>query len=165
MTYRVILTGSRWWTQSIAIRAVLGDLQIEHGGDLVVVHGACPTGADALGDLIADEFGIRRDPFAAYWDHCAPICPRKPHRKMRKPGDVHHPGVLPDYCPGAGPRRNLAMAERGAREFVAFAAAERSFGTANMIKLAREHGIGGRKWVPGGGAPVLLPALARRGAA
>ncbi|OPC83050.1 hypothetical protein B4N89_20785 [Embleya scabrispora] len=164
MTYRVILTGSRWWAKPIIIRAVIGDLHDEHGRNLVIAHGACPTGADALADSIAAEFGIARDPFPAYWDHCAPTCPRRPHRKPRKAGDVHHPGSLPTYCPGAGPRRNLALAQRGAKEFVAFAGPG-AWGTANMIKAAREHGIPGRKWTPASGQPVVLPALARRGVA
>lgn len=165
MSYRVILTGSRHWTRSIVIRAVLGDLQIKHGGDLLLIHGACPTGADALADLIAIELDIARKLVPAAWDHCAPTCPTRAHRKPRRDGDIHHPGKLPDYCPGAGPRRNAAMATAGADEFVAFAMEQRSWGTASMIRFAREHGIPGRKWTPGRTTPIVLPATRMRGAA
>jgi len=52
--YRVLVTGSRTWTDEQAIRTALASVIRLHGPERVtVVHGACPRGADALADRIA----------------------------------------------------------------------------------------------------------------
>jgi hypothetical protein len=56
--YRVILTGSRDWENVEAIRTVLKALR-DQDPKTVLVHGACPTGADAIGDSLWDgEWGL-----------------------------------------------------------------------------------------------------------
>ncbi|WP_431781745.1 SLOG family protein [Streptomyces chumphonensis] len=49
--YRVLVTGSRDWTDTTTIAAALEQALIDAGPrPVVVVHGACPRGADALAD-------------------------------------------------------------------------------------------------------------------
>jgi len=48
--FRVLVTGSRTWTRAAAVVAALDVLHAEHGAALVVVHGACPRGADAIAE-------------------------------------------------------------------------------------------------------------------
>lgn len=45
-SYRVLVTGSRDWADEQTLRAELCRLRYEHAS-ITVVHGACPTGADA----------------------------------------------------------------------------------------------------------------------
>jgi YspA, cpYpsA-related SLOG family len=47
--FRVLITGSRHWKDRRAIYDRLNALLAEHGS-LIVVHGACPTGADKIAD-------------------------------------------------------------------------------------------------------------------
>lgn len=58
---RILVTGSRGWTDKQAVadaleRAVLG-LYTPAEGLPVLVHGACPTGADAIADELWLEHG------------------------------------------------------------------------------------------------------------
>lgn len=49
--YRVLVTGSRTWDDPAKITAALGVAQGEaRGRPMVVIHGACPTGADRIAD-------------------------------------------------------------------------------------------------------------------
>ena len=52
---RVIVTGSRKWTDSKAVFDALWDVFHEHGA-FQLIHGACSTGADSM---------------AAYWSRVA----------------------------------------------------------------------------------------------
>jgi len=56
--YRVLVTGSRTWTDEQAIRTALAAVIWPHGPEnVVIVHGACPVGADAIADRIATAWG------------------------------------------------------------------------------------------------------------
>ena len=46
MTYRVLVTGSRAWPDEATVEEALEEVRAL--GALVVVHGACPSGADAM---------------------------------------------------------------------------------------------------------------------
>jgi hypothetical protein len=124
-------------------RAVWAELDLVVAGRdpkrVLLRHGACPDGFDQLADEWAAARGIERDPFPADWDSCALGC-RPGHRVRKWPGDTVHPGLLDDYCPGAGPRRNAAMVAAGAELLLAMPSA-RSRGTWNAVRLARAAGI------------------------
>lgn len=149
MTYRLIITGSRTWTDTDAIRdTILAARARSHGQQLYVVHGDCPcavcahhpcrctpdtvmpgtpanpVGADAIAARIALDhahLNIASECFLADWDNCAATCPPRPHRRPRRRSDVFHPGQSATYCPIAGPRRNQAMVDGDADETHAFA--------------------------------------------
>lgn len=95
---RILVTGSRDWTDASAVVAAL-DEAASLGDEVVVVHGDCPTGADRI---------------AAEWvqaQHDQPFDPRI--------GEEPHPA---DWSLGrkAGPERNAAMVARGADLCLAF---------------------------------------------
>lgn len=139
MNARVIVTGSRDWVDPTSVeRALFGLVEL---GWLTVVHGACPTGADLFAARWAEEFSVcvEAEPWPADWDSCSWHCPPG-HRRLKRAGDVTHPGVLPDYCPSAGPRRNAAMVGAGADLCLAFPLG-RSYGTRGCMRLAAAVGI------------------------
>lgn len=137
-TYRVLVTGSRDWTNRRAIEDTLtaaGALAISLGQRLTIVHGACPTGADA----IADEW--------ARWhrDHGRPF-DIEPHR-----AEEHGP------WPACGPIRNRHMVDLGADACFAFigpctsprcrrTAPHDSHGASGCAALAEAAGIPTRRW-------------------
>lgn len=59
---RVLICGSRNWTDGDAIAQVVADLP----NDCAVIHGAA-RGADSLADRWADFYGLVRYPFPADW--------------------------------------------------------------------------------------------------
>jgi hypothetical protein len=87
---RVLITGSRTWTDTTVLRAALA--QMWHP-DTILVSGACPRGADHL----AEQCWTRWDGTVEQW-----------------PADWHHHGR------SAGFRRNLAMVAAGADVCLAF---------------------------------------------
>jgi hypothetical protein len=58
-----IVTGSRHWTDAATVASVLWDAAPD-----LVVHGACPTGADEIADLWCWENSVECKPFPANWD-------------------------------------------------------------------------------------------------
>ena len=65
MTYRVLVTGSRDWDDAEAIAdalAIYGRFD-----DTVLIHGACPTGADELADAWAAVNGVTVERYPADW--------------------------------------------------------------------------------------------------
>lgn len=119
--------------------------------EIHIRHGACPAGADQIThDFCESEAewferigqSLIEDPMPADWDHCAEDCPPRPHRVVKREGDIFHPGLLPDYCPKAGPRRNVAMQIKAPRPNICLAfPLPGSYGTENCIKAARAHDI------------------------
>jgi hypothetical protein len=139
--YTVIVTGSRDYTDDKKVFEALESLWATTEGPFFVMHGACPTGADKFASVWFDfqNEDTYEIPVPAIWDVCMVDCPPG-HRKMKKTGDTAHPGLLPDYCPKAGPRRNRMMAQRGADLCLAFPLGE-SRGTWNCVNECKKAGI------------------------
>ncbi|MER6183088.1 hypothetical protein [Streptomyces sp. NPDC001652] len=145
----IAVTGSRKHPKpELAVYAVADYVLTEAPGPVVVRHGDCPgkqsvdaavaEWIEACGELL----GVTADPMPADWDNCAPTCPPVPHRRTKKPGDIAHPGLLDDYCPGAGPRRNRGMLTKEPKPELLLAAPHgHSVGTRGCMKLARGAGI------------------------
>ncbi|WP_328336796.1 hypothetical protein [Streptomyces violaceus] len=148
----ILLAGARHLTEPGIVPGTLYDLAVNIAeGPVVVRHGACPgersadqAASDWINDLGA-RYGLTDDPMPADWDHCAPDCPTDAgHRRRKRPGDVAHPGLLPDYCPTAGPRRNAGMVAKLPRPAWMLAFPEPgqpNYGTRNCIRLAEQAGI------------------------
>jgi hypothetical protein len=155
---RIIVTGARLWIDRRTVREALFAVAREAGGlhHILLVHGDCPAtdrntpGADQLAAHWAADnhsYGVRAEPHPADWDHCTPDCPPR-HRVRKRPGDTVHPGLLDDFCPGAGPRRNAEMVDLGAEKMLAFPLPS-SRGTWNAIRLAKAAGIPVRQYPVG----------------
>lgn len=105
---RVLVTGSRSWTAREEVYGVLDELRPD-----IVIHGGCPTGADAMASAWCQLHGVAEDVFPADWE-------------------VH--GRRAGYL------RNQAMIDEGPDLVVAFRR-EGSRGTQMTIDLARKAGL------------------------
>lgn len=118
MTYRVLVTGSRDWVDHAILR-VLNDTLADAnrtGRLMTVVHGGCPTGADAFADVWARTLEITRRVHMAEW----------------RPAGI--------YNPQAGLARNERMVAEGADLCLAFIR-NGSRGATHCADLARRAGI------------------------
>ena len=122
--YRILITGSRSWTDRDQISFELGRAIGESGAemrDIVLVHGACPSGADAMAAALAMACGYRQEAHPADW----------------RPG-----GVLDR---SAGLRRNAEMVRQGADLCLAFIR-DGSRGATHCAGLAEKAGIPVRRF-------------------
>lgn len=95
MTRRLLVTGSRSWTNREIIRQTLLQIYIRMGGGVVLVHGDA-VGADQLCRDIWREAGL----------------PDEAHRPNWRPNGI--------FDPRAGFDRNALMVSRGAHQAAAF---------------------------------------------
>jgi hypothetical protein len=114
--FRILVTGSRTWTDTEIIRNAL--LESAAKNWITLVHGACPTGADD----IADRFGR--------------FCQWQVER---------HPADWGRYGRSAGFRRNAEMVALGADLCLAFIR-DGSKGASNCADLAERAGIEVRRF-------------------
>lgn len=137
---RVLVTGSRDWTDWATVWLALDEVDRESSEPLTVVHGACPTGADEFADQWGTQAGCTVERHPATW--------RLPNGQIDK---------------GAGFARNAHMVGLGADVCLAFigpCTKERctaprphgSHGASHCSALADSAGIPVR--------PVLASALA-----
>ncbi|WP_436776077.1 DUF2493 domain-containing protein [Yinghuangia sp. YIM S09857] len=110
--YRILITGSRDWDDEKAVADGIGHMVARYG-DIIVTHGACPTGADAIAERVSARLGIPTEPMAADW-----------RRKGR----------------AAGPARNQRMVDLGPVVVLAFQR-RGSRGTADCVRRANAAGI------------------------
>jgi hypothetical protein len=110
--FRVLVTGSRSWTDAAVIARALADLHREYGDRLVVVHGACRTGADRIADGWARRHGVRVEAHPADWATGR----------------------------GAGPARNARMVDTAPAACLAFIR-DGSAGATGCADLAEQAGI------------------------
>lgn len=118
--YRILITGSRDWTDQDAVYKALADVvrSIPADQEVTVVHGACPTGADHMAHEWARGYGARIEAHPANWV--------KHGRK-------------------AGPIRNGVMVAEGADICLAFIR-NQSKGATHTSRLAQSAGIPTRQW-------------------
>lgn len=121
-TVRILCTGSREWTDEDLIRDVLDSLAArylcfgEKRDSMVIVHGACPKGADAIVAQVARELGYEVEPH---------------------PADVKRHG-----SPRAFYIRNHEMVEAGAALCLAFWCPGRCSTEKNAMDKAESRGTG-----------------------
>lgn len=134
--YRVLVTGSRDWPDPAAVHAALEAVyRSTRATPVVVVHGACPTGADEHARAWAAEMHRQGRPVL-----------EEPHPANWRPG-----GRLDR---GAGFRRNAEMVNLGADIVLAFIR-NNSRGASHTAALAEQAGIPVRRFTT---EPVQCPA-------
>jgi hypothetical protein len=116
--FRLLVTGSRTWTAEAAIRGALNDLHREYGNRLVVVHGACSTGADAIADQWCRNLGVPAERYPADWN---------------------------TYGRAAGPRRNQQMVDTRPDRCLGFIRSA-SRGASHCATAAQAAGIPVRRY-------------------
>jgi ABC-type sugar transport system substrate-binding protein len=109
---RILVTGSRHWTDAQAVDHVLHRLWLA-APDAVLVSGACPTGADRIAEEAWESWGGTVERHPADWDR---------------------------YGKPAGPRRNQEMVDLGADICLAFPLPD-SRGTVDCMAKAAAAGI------------------------
>lgn len=119
-SYRILVTGSRDWKNPFTVAKAIQDYWDEvlyHSwswpGDLVIVHGDCPTGADYWADLWAKTYKHETDPHPADWDQ---------------------------FGKYAGPKRNKEMVDSRPNAVLGFLRPE-SRGTKQCLNYAKEQGL------------------------
>lgn len=112
---RILVTGSRTWTDRDAVLTALSEAwdHLGQSPDTVLVHGACPTGADTIADELWKILGYAVEPHPADWSR---------------------------YGRAAGPKRNQEMVDAGADVCLAFLVPG-SRGTADCARRAEKAGI------------------------
>ena len=111
--FRILVTGSRRWTNTKLLAETLTKAIKDHYPNVVIVHGGCPRGADALTELFAQHNNI--------------------------PTEVH-PAKWKTHGTKAGPIRNQEMVDAGADLCIGFIVGP-SFGTKHCVKAAQKAGI------------------------
>ncbi len=119
---RVLVCGSRHWTDGQRIWCVLATLPAE----TVIIEGEAP-GADKRARAAAERLGMEVKPFPADWEK---------HEDCRC-------SMTATYCKMAGFRRNQKMLDEGKPDRVlAFTLnLEESHGTRDMVTRARKAGV------------------------
>lgn len=120
MSPRLLVTGSRKWTDEATIRYALLQAWQDLGmrRDVTLIHGACPTGADFLADRIWTRAGL-------------PV--------------ERHPADWAQLKRAAGPIRNQGMVRAGADLCLAFLLPG-SRGTLDCARRAEAAGIPIRRY-------------------
>lgn len=130
---RLLVTGSREWTDREKIVTELERARVELGDNTTLVHGDA-RGVDRIAaHLWHCTWGLPAEDYPADWrgpcrDSCAPN-----HRRARSVG-------APKICPAAGMYRNAEMVALGADLCLAFILDESS-GATGCARLARKAGI------------------------
>jgi hypothetical protein len=114
---KVLICGSRDWTDVASIREEIDDLVAAHGRDLHIIHGAC-RGADQIAGRYAESLGVKVTEYPADWK-----------------GKGKRAGIL----------RNLAMLDERPDLVVAFQR-DGSAGTQHTLDEARRRGIDTLWW-------------------
>lgn len=117
---RLLVTGSRNWTNIDAIQQIL-EAWWEHVGkvdEVTLISGACPTGADTLCEQIAEELGWTVERHPADWKTHGKKAGFLRNSEMVNSGPDYCIGFVKDGSKGATMTINLAK-EAGIPTFVA----------------------------------------------
>lgn len=124
--YRILITGSRDWPRPATVWGALNDARDEAllaGKHLVIVHGACPHGADD---------------HASRWTQTA-------NQFVHGVTEERHPADWAQHGKAAGFRRNAEMVALGADLCLAFIR-NGSRGASHTAALAEQAGIPVRRY-------------------
>ena len=113
--YRILVTGSRTWEDEAAIRAELCE-EMQRAFMLgmrpVIVHGACPRGADAMADRLARELApaVGVEPHPADWDRLGKAAGFRRNDEMARLGAIACLAFIRDGSRGASHCADRAQA-------------------------------------------------------
>ena len=102
------MTGSRDWDDEAAVRTALIEVTAGRPGPHVVVHGACPTGGDAIADRIAAELGLTVERHPARWRRYGRSAGYRRNAEMVALGAEVCLAFIRDSSPGASMTARLA---------------------------------------------------------
>lgn len=90
MSMKILVTGSRDWSDEKAIEREFKKLP----QGTIIVHGACPTGADAMAEKLAKKYGFPIRRYPAEWElegkSAGPKRNAKMIREEHRSGDPIH---------------------------------------------------------------------------
>jgi hypothetical protein len=109
---RVLVTGSREFSDLAKVRDALLEATFGHQGPHTLVHGGA-RGADTLAAVAASRLGWTVECHNADWD--AP-CRSECNHRGRRPSKVG----AGDHCPAAGDYRNQLIVDLGADAVIVF---------------------------------------------
>jgi hypothetical protein len=115
---RILVTGSRDWEDVITILNALAN-EVRFDETNVLIHGGCPTGADAIASRIWKNLLLEEEVYVADWKK---------------------------YGRAAGPKRNKQMVEAGADVCLAFIR-NNSRGATGCAKIAEIAGIPTKRFI------------------
>ena len=119
--YRILVTGSRTWDDYDLVRTALASACYQNF-PVTIVHGACPSGADAIASWWVQQMG-----------------------RNLAITEERHPADWKKLGKRAGPVRNAEMVKLGADVCLAFIR-DRSRGATHTANLAEKTGIPVRRW-------------------
>jgi hypothetical protein len=129
---RILITGSRTWTDTATIRDALA--AVWHPTNVLLV--GCAAGADTLAEQCWTHWGGDVEQWPADWTGaCGTSCPPG-HRRVSRGRSI---------CPRAGQIRNLAMVSAGPDLCLAFIR-DHSRGATHCAGWAELAGIPTRVW-------------------
>jgi hypothetical protein len=99
--YRVLVTGSRAWTDTQTLTSALDDLRHVRPADLLIVHGACPQGADAIADQWARRWSVTVERHPADWARLGRRAGMDRNTAMVNSGPALCLAFIRDHSPGA----------------------------------------------------------------
>jgi len=138
-TFRILVTGSRLWSDGLSVAAALGDAAPGRARDVVVVHGMCDPRRPGTGQMVpwmeAEGFPLEDQLRLASADWLADRW-----AVMHGAGYERHPADWARFGKDAGPRRNAEMVALGADVCIAWIK-DGSRGATHCADLAEKAGI------------------------
>jgi hypothetical protein len=126
---RVLISGSRTWTDYLRIRSDMGQMHRAYGRSLTIIHGDCPNSPDRVAAAAANSLEIKVIAEPAKW--------RLHDRLGNSPVQCYcNPSKI--TCGMAGRRRNQLMLNKHHPDLlIAYRAWGKSNGTDDMIRRAK----------------------------
>jgi len=104
---RILITGSRTWSDSNLILRNILNLQVQQER-IVIVHGACPRGADRLADVLANNHAWAVERHPANWERYGNSAGHIRNAHMVRLGAHFCLAFIKDGSPGATRCADLA---------------------------------------------------------
>ena len=109
LPFRLLVTGSRTWDDPRTVEQALAVILARHPDGVVLVHGACPRGADAIGSAYAARTpGYQIEAHPADWRRYGRAAGHRRNTEM-----ITRRGRMRGLHPGRQPRQHHHRPARG----------------------------------------------------